>query len=79
MHEPLSPTRRWLRQARITDTPQGDLILDMRADPGVPRLFPNIKAMRGYVALKCAGDSDIMAAVPGVWRRYQRWLDRNPI
>jgi hypothetical protein len=74
-----SPTQRWLQRARITDTIEGDLIEDMRRDPSVPPLFANINELRRYVAFKSGGYSGVMAAVPGVWRRYQQWLDRNPI
>src|SRR5262245_42747600 len=43
-----TPTGQWLRHARITNDPAGDLIAE-RHDPGVPRLFPNVEAMRGYL------------------------------
>jgi len=66
-------TRQWLKRAKITDDPEGDLIADMRTDPDIPHLFINRKRMRDYVRFK-AGDPAILAAVPGVWRRYRKWL-----
>lgn len=60
-------TSRWLKRARITNDPVGDLIGDMRTDPDIPRLFPNLKSMRDYVSIKSKGDRLIMAAVPGAW------------
>jgi hypothetical protein len=64
----------WLKQARITDEPEGDLVTDMRTDPEIPHHFPTLKRMRDYVRLKSRGDRLIMAAVPGVWRRYRKWI-----
>ncbi len=75
-------TTRWLSKARITDDPEGDLIKDMRHDADStgtePPLFPNIDAMRGYLRSKGACH-EALQVVPGVWRRYKRWLDRNPV
>src|SRR5215204_4927084 len=70
-------TRAFLARARVTDDPVGDLIVDMRADRNAPPLFKNINAVRGYLRTKnaCMG---ALEAVPGFWRRYQRWIDRHP-
>ena len=69
--------REWLSRSRVTDTPEGDLIADMRADKDIPRLFSNIDEMRSYLLSKGAGHG-ALSAVPAVWRRYRSWLDRNP-
>ena len=63
----------WLKNAEVTDDPEGDLIADMRADPDILHHFWGLKQMRRYVWLKSRGDKLIMAAVPGVWRRYRKW------
>jgi hypothetical protein len=73
---------RWLKSARITDNPEGDLIADMRREfrhhpERFPRLFANIGEMRSH--LKWQGACrEAMQAAPGVWRRYKTWLDRHP-
>jgi hypothetical protein len=69
--------RAWLQSARIAETPEGDLIADMRVDPGLPDHFPSIGSMRGYLETKGAC-REALAVVPGVWRRYRRWQDRHP-
>ena len=74
--------RAWLEAARRTDDPAGDLIADMRRDfernpADFPRLFPSITAMRAYLRAKGACH-EAMRAVPVVWRRYAKWLDRHP-
>jgi hypothetical protein len=74
----MSATSEWLAVARITNDPEGDLIADMRTDRDIPGLFGNLKAMHDYVSFKSRGDPKILAAVPGVWRRYRRWVDRHP-
>src|SRR6266446_5954487 len=70
-------TRRWVAKARITDDPAGDLIADMRRDPALPGLFPNIQAMRDHLRRRGAC-REALAAVPVVWRRYRNWMDRHP-
>jgi hypothetical protein len=70
-------TKNWLASTRITDDPMGDLIADMRTDPGIPPLFKNIDAMRDYLRSKGAC-REALAIVPRVWRRYQSWQDRHP-
>jgi hypothetical protein len=40
---------RWLRHARITDDPAGDLIADMRREADLPALFGNLEEMRSYL------------------------------
>jgi hypothetical protein len=62
----------WVQSARVTGSPEGDLVADMRGDSGLPELFPNIGAMRRYLENKGACQ-EALAAVPGVWRRYRRW------
>jgi hypothetical protein len=71
----MTPNERWLRVARVTDDPAGDLIADMRADRRLPALFPG--SMRAYLKSlnACSG---ALEAVPIVWRRYQSFLGRNP-
>jgi hypothetical protein len=77
----MTATTRWLAKARITDDPEGDLIEDMRRDAkanGELPLFKNIHAMRAYLHSKGACH-EALQAVPRVWRRYEHWLDRNPV
>jgi hypothetical protein len=50
----------------------------MQTDRDIPGLFGNLQAMHDYVSFKSRGDPKILAAVPGVWRRYRRWLDQHP-
>jgi hypothetical protein len=77
---PRTPTAAFLLRARVTNDPEGDLIADMRDDlrrhGAMPRLFPNIEALRAYLYSRnaCPGALD---AAPGVWRRYRQWLDRH--
>lgn len=85
MHQntaPTSQTAAWLSRARITDDPEGDLIADMRAElrrgADIPGLFPNVAAMRAYLRSRGACP-EALAAVPGVWRRYRKWLDRHAL
>jgi hypothetical protein len=73
-------TAAWLSRARATDDPEGDLIADMRSElrrgVDVPALFPNMASMRHYLRDRGACP-EALAAVPGVWRRYRSWVDRN--
>lgn len=74
----MTPVQHWLAAARATDDPAGDLIGDMRGDLTIPHLFASIEDMRGY--LRCRGACvEALAAVPTVWRRYRRWMDRHPM
>lgn len=70
----------WLTRAHVTDDPEGDLIADMRAElrrgAEVPALFPNMVSMQDYLRSRGACP-EALAAVPGVWRRYRRWVDRH--
>jgi hypothetical protein len=67
----------WVKRARITKSPAGDLIADMREDKDLPDVFANIGAMRAYLRAHNAC-SEALAAVPIVWRRYKHWQDRHP-
>jgi hypothetical protein len=73
----MTATREWLAKTRTTDDPAGDLIEDMRRDPRLPPLFPNINSMRIYLQTSGAC-REALQAVPIVWRRYKRWLDHHP-
>jgi hypothetical protein len=77
---PTTITAAWLVRARVTDDPEGDLIADMRSElrrsVEVPALFPNMAAMRDYLVGRGAS-REVLAAVPGVWRRYRRWVDQH--
>jgi uncharacterized protein YozE (UPF0346 family) len=64
--------RVWLAQARITDTPQGDLIADMRDDLKIPNSFADIEELRSYLRSRGTRHGT-MAAVASVWRLYRRW------
>ena len=70
----------WLMSSRITDTPEGDLIADMKAEwrrgAEMPDLFSNIEDMRGYLR-RHGPCPEALAVVPGVWRRYCNWLDQH--
>jgi hypothetical protein len=80
MSKPKSIIAAWLSCARVTDNPEGDLIADMRAElrrgADMPGSFRNIVEMRGYLRSRGAC-REVLAAVPGVWRRYRNWVDRN--
>jgi hypothetical protein len=76
-HDAPNYTCHWLRRAKVTDDPEGDLIADMRTDLDIPHLFPTFKHMRDYVSRKSRGDPLILAAVPGVWRRYRKWCRQS--
>jgi hypothetical protein len=68
----------WLKVARATDDPEGDLIEDMRRDKNLPRLFSNIGQMRSYLRQKraCQG---ALNAIPRVWRRLQELARPSPM
>jgi len=67
----------WLKQAEVTDDPEGDLISDMRADPDRPATFDSLEALRSYVGFKNHHDREVLASVPGAWRRYEAWCSRR--
>jgi phytoene dehydrogenase-like protein len=48
----------WLKCARVTDDPEGDLVADMRRDPDRPRTFTSLKALRGYIGFKSHDGTD---------------------
>jgi hypothetical protein len=66
-------TAHWLRRARITDDPVGEVIANMRRDPDVPPLFQHINEVRSYLRRKGAS-TEALAAVPILWRRYLNWF-----
>jgi hypothetical protein len=66
-------TANWLRRARITDDPVGEVIANMRRDPDVPPLFQHINEVRSYLRRKGAS-TEALAAVPILWRRYLNWF-----
>jgi hypothetical protein len=72
-HGPPDTTRKFLQQSRVTNNPVGDLIGDMRTDPDLPPDFQTFSQLRDYIRSKSQDNGLVMAAVPGVWRRYQRW------
>jgi len=61
----MSATKEWLATARVTDTPAGDLIADMKSDPPLPDLFRDIEQMRSYLRSRGAC-WEAVAAVPAV-------------
>jgi hypothetical protein len=69
--------KEWLYYARRTDDPAGDLIADLARDRDLPPLFRNIDHMRSFLQQRMAC-REALDAVPIVWRRYNRWLTRNP-
>jgi hypothetical protein len=68
----------WLEHARVTDDPEGDLVTDMRTERELPN-FTSFESMHSYVRFKSNGDRAVLAAVPGVWRRYEAWCRRPQI
>lgn len=67
----------WLKSAKVTDDPEGDLVHDMRRDPDRPPTFTSLRALRRYVGFKSHYDAAVLASVPGTWRRYQAWRKRQ--
>ena len=67
----------WLKYAKVTDDPEGDLVYDMRRDPDRPPTFTSLKALRRYIGFKSHYDPAVLAAVPGAWRRYRAWRERQ--
>jgi hypothetical protein len=68
----------WLKHARTTDDPAGDLIADMKADRNLPlRNVTSFGALRSYLISKNACHGAIEAAQV-VCRRYRAWQDRHP-
>jgi hypothetical protein len=72
----------WVLHAKITDDPEGDLIKDMRWDlrehpDTFPPMFPDMDSLQGYLRWKRNACQAALDTVPGVWRRYQRWVVRN--
>jgi hypothetical protein len=65
----------WLAAARVTNDPEGDFVADARRDPTFPETITSMRAMRGYLLRKGAC-REALAVVPGVWRRYEQWLNR---
>ena len=62
----------FVRGARITRTPIGDLVADMRGDTTLPDDFASRAHLKEYLALRGACPMALWAATP-VWRRYERW------
>jgi hypothetical protein len=76
-----TPVSRWLKAARVTDTPEGDLIADTQFDfkmhaEQFPALFSNRAQMRDFLKDRRAC-KEALQAIPGVWRRYRNWLDHH--
>ena len=71
-----TPLSQWLASTPISDDPAGDLIGDFRCDLQRPPHFNSIQEMHDYLVghNACLG---ALLAVPEVWRRYKRWLDRR--
>lgn len=68
-------SRKWLEGMVVTDNPEGDLVADMLRDPNLPPLFLSIKMMRNHI-LDHGGCPEAVAAVPGVWQRYKKRLNK---
>jgi hypothetical protein len=46
----------WLKSAKVTDDPEGDLVYDLRRDPDRPPTFTSLRALRRYVGFKSRYD-----------------------
>src|SRR5262245_21140665 len=68
--------RQWAIQARMTDTPVGDLIGDYREDGEAPDDFESLDRLRLYLHMKNACPGAIEAAA-GAWKRYQGWRRKD--
>lgn len=66
--------KEFLSRARHTKDAAGDLVMLMRRDPDVPRLFENRGALHDYVYRR----GWPTGGVPVLWRRYREWLEHNP-
>lgn len=71
----MSYSRKWLESMGVTDDPEGDLVADMLRDPDLPPLFLSMKMMRNYI-LDHGGCREAVEAVPGVWQRYKKRLNK---
>jgi hypothetical protein len=75
-------TGHWLRCARITGDPAGDLIADMCREPDLPSLFRNIEDMRGYLRSKgaCPEAITTTSKLPAAqWRLTHHHMSRAEI
>jgi hypothetical protein len=67
----------WIGKARISDDAAGDLISDLKRDPTTPAMFLSMRAMRVFVEGR-GGCEGAINAVPIVWSRFSRWLNKHP-
>jgi hypothetical protein len=74
-------TREFLKRARLTNDPAGDLVADMRVAmecrKNVPSLFCSKREMEDYVRREGGCDKAIEAC-SDLWPRYRRFVDRHP-
>jgi len=66
----------FLKQAKVTDNPTGDLIGDLKLDRTRPDDFASPARLRGHMHLRSACP-EALRMVPAVWKRYQRWVARQ--
>lgn len=71
----------WIKDARVTDDPIGDLISDARIDPRLPKEFNSARDLQEYIrwSRPSFDTSRARATVPAAWRRYQAWLKKRNI
>ena len=68
-------TGAWLVQARVTDTPYGDMVADMRRCTDLPPLFHSLAELRFYLRSKGACPEALalaplsLAAIPPMGRQ----------
>jgi hypothetical protein len=64
----------WLKHAKVTDDPAGDLIGDAKQDSRFPASIETLDVFKTYLAVR--GGSAALPHAGEVWRRFERWRAR---
>jgi hypothetical protein len=68
--------QQFIKQAKATNNPVGDMIHEMRGDRTLPSHFSSQASFRYYL-ISIGACSEAIVLIPGVWRRYLGWLERH--
>jgi hypothetical protein len=66
----------WLKVARVTDDPAGDLIGDMKGDRTFPAVVRGRAPLARYLSSQGAC-AEAKEALSVVWARYRRWRSKR--